>query len=224
MDPYKEAAASVRLDGETIDVGPVTVGKTLPNRPDPRIATSWCREGVTHDHDACGRRWNSADPADVQAAARWTAARTTRDNLSITDAETALVRAIDHATNIPLRDKVLAVMALDRALTNVRPAQPDDDAEERQLYDQIVQNARRTDLLAALTAIVSEAQRAADNPDADPREALRALATVGQRVVDVHQAAADSPHAPHPLAPSDPHRNFVHIPLATREPADGTQP
>ncbi len=45
---------------------PTTVG-----RPDPRLTESWCGEGVAHDHQACGTLWNSADPRDVPAAARY---------------------------------------------------------------------------------------------------------------------------------------------------------
>lgn len=40
-------------------------------RPDPRLTTSWCGEGVAHDHGACGALWDTSDPADVEAAARW---------------------------------------------------------------------------------------------------------------------------------------------------------
>lgn len=40
-------------------------------RPDPRHTASWCREGVAHDHRACGPLWNSTDPRDVEEAARW---------------------------------------------------------------------------------------------------------------------------------------------------------
>lgn len=40
------------------------------SRPDPRKLESWCREGATHDHGACGLLWNSADPRDAAAAAR----------------------------------------------------------------------------------------------------------------------------------------------------------
>lgn len=42
-----------------------------PARPDPRRAASWCREGVTHVHSACGALWNPSDPVDVEKAARW---------------------------------------------------------------------------------------------------------------------------------------------------------
>ncbi len=45
--------------------GPIT------GRPDPRLATSWCREGAAHDHDACGLLWDSAARSDAEAAARW---------------------------------------------------------------------------------------------------------------------------------------------------------
>ncbi len=33
-------------------------------RPDPRLVESWCREGVAHDHGACGRLWNPNDQHD----------------------------------------------------------------------------------------------------------------------------------------------------------------
>jgi hypothetical protein len=39
------------------------------NRPDPRRPGSWCREGVAHDHGACGSLWDSADYRDVLRAA-----------------------------------------------------------------------------------------------------------------------------------------------------------
>lgn len=45
--------------------------ETKQQRPDPRLAASWCREGVAHDHQACGLLWNSSDQADIEAAARW---------------------------------------------------------------------------------------------------------------------------------------------------------
>ena len=41
-------------------------------RPDPRRPESWCREGVAHDHGACGSLWNSVDALDMEKAARWT--------------------------------------------------------------------------------------------------------------------------------------------------------
>ncbi len=44
---------------------------TAATRPDPRLASSWCREGVAHDHQACGLLWNSVDPRDSEAAAIW---------------------------------------------------------------------------------------------------------------------------------------------------------
>lgn len=43
---------------------------TIP-RPDPRSPASWCHEGVAHDHRACGTLWDSADPQDIERAARW---------------------------------------------------------------------------------------------------------------------------------------------------------
>lgn len=48
---------------------------TTIHRPDPRLAASWCREGVTHDHQACGPLWNNNDPAEIEQAARWAADR-----------------------------------------------------------------------------------------------------------------------------------------------------
>lgn len=39
MNPFEEAAASVRLDGDTIDVGPVTVGKVTPSARPGRADT-----------------------------------------------------------------------------------------------------------------------------------------------------------------------------------------
>src|SRR5438105_8508351 len=46
-------------------------------RPDPRRPESWCHEGVSHDHQACGlgSMWDSSDPRDVEEAARWADAR-----------------------------------------------------------------------------------------------------------------------------------------------------
>lgn len=41
------------------------------SRPDPRLASSWCFEGIAHDHDACGNQWNNYNAADVEAAVRW---------------------------------------------------------------------------------------------------------------------------------------------------------
>lgn len=43
----------------------------MPERPDPRLASSWCREGVAHDHRACGWLWNNTDQRDVAEAARY---------------------------------------------------------------------------------------------------------------------------------------------------------
>jgi hypothetical protein len=42
-------------------------------RPDPRRPDSWCHEGVSHDHQACGlgTMWDSSDPRDVEEATRW---------------------------------------------------------------------------------------------------------------------------------------------------------
>lgn len=40
-------------------------------RPDPRLPESWCREGVAHDHQACGTLWDSTDYRHVEEAARW---------------------------------------------------------------------------------------------------------------------------------------------------------
>jgi hypothetical protein len=65
---------------------------TVTKRPDPRLTGSWCREGVAHDHNACGWLWNPDDPVDVEAAARWAAeqADTRRD---------AMRRAAEHLRN-----------------------------------------------------------------------------------------------------------------------------
>ena len=41
------------------------------SRPDPRRVTSWCHEGVAHDHQACGVLWNNHDPRDIEAAAAY---------------------------------------------------------------------------------------------------------------------------------------------------------
>lgn len=79
MDPFEEAIASVRLDSETIDVGPVTVSEVV-RRPDPRLAQSWCQEGVAHDHRACGLLWDSTSASDREEADRWTARRDTGTN------------------------------------------------------------------------------------------------------------------------------------------------
>lgn len=43
-------------------------------RVDPRNTESWCREGVAHDHGACGSLWDSSDPRDLEEAARWASA------------------------------------------------------------------------------------------------------------------------------------------------------
>lgn len=46
-------------------------------RPDPRRPESWCHDGVSHDHQACGlgSMWDSSDPRDVEEAVRWTEAQ-----------------------------------------------------------------------------------------------------------------------------------------------------
>ena len=43
----------------------------MTSRPDPRLAASWCGEGLAHDHGTCGDLWNPFDASDVEAAARW---------------------------------------------------------------------------------------------------------------------------------------------------------
>lgn len=40
-------------------------------RPDPRRPESWYREGVAHDHRACGTLWDSTDEREIAEAARW---------------------------------------------------------------------------------------------------------------------------------------------------------
>ncbi len=40
-------------------------------RPDPRTPTSWCHEGVAHDHGACGALWDSSSGQDRAEAARY---------------------------------------------------------------------------------------------------------------------------------------------------------
>jgi hypothetical protein len=40
-------------------------------RPDPRLTESWCREGATHDHGACGNLWDSTSRRDTLNAVRW---------------------------------------------------------------------------------------------------------------------------------------------------------
>jgi hypothetical protein len=70
---------------------------TADGRPDPRIATSWCREGVTHDHAACGSLWDATDPSDVEQAARWA------------DDRAAARRAAD--ADVPTRDEVMSLIS-----------------------------------------------------------------------------------------------------------------
>ncbi len=41
------------------------------DRPDPRRPESWCREGVAHDHQACGSLWDSTSERDIAAAAAY---------------------------------------------------------------------------------------------------------------------------------------------------------
>lgn len=48
----------------------MTSHTTIVGRPDPRLATSWCREGDAHDHEACGSLWDSSQ-RDTEEAARW---------------------------------------------------------------------------------------------------------------------------------------------------------
>lgn len=98
VNPFEEAAASVRLDGDTVDVGPVTVGGPT-HRPDPRRPGSWCREGVAHDHGACGNKWNNHDPRDIEEAARHADAlgeqkRATRTRTVIETPDTAALHAL----------------------------------------------------------------------------------------------------------------------------------
>jgi hypothetical protein len=61
-------------------------------RPDPRVPESWCREGVSHDHGACGSLWDSTDQREIEEATRWADAQ----------AEPPVVRdvAIDHRPTV----------------------------------------------------------------------------------------------------------------------------
>jgi hypothetical protein len=61
--------ALIGLAGE-VNAGLADVTVTV-KRPDPRLASSWCREGVTHDHGACGGKWNNHDPREIAEAARF---------------------------------------------------------------------------------------------------------------------------------------------------------
>jgi hypothetical protein len=47
------------------------MSSTPSGTPDPRLASSWCREGVAHDHGACGSLWNPRDPEHVKRAVEW---------------------------------------------------------------------------------------------------------------------------------------------------------
>lgn len=76
--------------------------EAIVRRPDPRLPESWCREGVAHDHGACGSLWDSTDRRDIEEAARWAddqaAARRAegdRNTLSKQQALEALDAAID---------------------------------------------------------------------------------------------------------------------------------
>lgn len=40
-------------------------------RPDPRLVTSYCKEGVGHDHTACAPLWNGADPSEIERSIEW---------------------------------------------------------------------------------------------------------------------------------------------------------
>ena len=41
------------------------------DRPDPRDVESWCREGVMHDHAACGNLWDPTSQHDMRAAVKY---------------------------------------------------------------------------------------------------------------------------------------------------------
>ncbi len=66
----------------------------MTQRPDPRRASSWCREGVKHDHGACGTKWNNHDPRDIEEAARYADDLGNRERRAITP-ENVTVRLVE---------------------------------------------------------------------------------------------------------------------------------
>ncbi len=141
----------------------------MTQRPDPRLASSWCREGVKHDHEACGTKWNNHDPRDIEEAARYAddlgeKRREAEANARMPDTTTlsALLREAEQRMaadiGIPVEDAALTVGTLGNLVIRWLAEHLGD---ELTAYSQ----GRR----AAATEIAAELQRRI--PDAYPPEA-----------------------------------------------------
>jgi hypothetical protein len=85
---------------------PIGYTKTT-HRPDPRLAESWCREGVTHDHGACGDLWDSTSRRDTFDAVRWADEQRTPWSLNVPEVPAHVTAVEDKVGWVWVRDGIV---------------------------------------------------------------------------------------------------------------------